>query len=188
MQQIARTCTVAAACVTGYGEDADQKRLPCGLRPGGDGRRTSPQPRRFMPDVEFIVDIGGQDMKCFQVRDGAVDNIYLNEACSSGCGSFLQTFANALGLWRGGVCQAGPVCRPARSIWVRRCTVFMNSSVKQAQKDGATTERYFCGPVRQRCEERAFIRSSAPSTPGRSGQEHRGAGRHLLERRRAPGL
>ena len=53
--------------------------------------------RRLMPEVEFILDIGGQDIKCFKVANGAIDNILLNEACSSGCGSFLQTFANALG-------------------------------------------------------------------------------------------
>ena len=51
----------------------------------------------FMPDVDFIIDIGGQDMKCFKIEDGAISNIFLNEACSSGCGSFLQTFAQALG-------------------------------------------------------------------------------------------
>ena len=53
--------------------------------------------KTFMPDVDFVIDIGGQDMKCFKIRNGAIDNIFLNEACSSGCGSFLQTFANTLG-------------------------------------------------------------------------------------------
>ena len=55
--------------------------------------------KRFMPDVEFIIDIGGQDIKCFKIRNGAIDNIFLNEACSSGCGSFLQTFAKCPGLF-----------------------------------------------------------------------------------------
>jgi activator of 2-hydroxyglutaryl-CoA dehydratase len=54
--------------------------------------------KRFMPYVDFVIDIGGQDMKCFKVRNGAIDNIFLNEACSSGCGSFLQTFANTLAI------------------------------------------------------------------------------------------
>ena len=53
--------------------------------------------RHFMPDVYFVIDIGGQDMKCFKIEDGAISNIFLNEACSSGCGSFLQPFAGALG-------------------------------------------------------------------------------------------
>ena len=55
-------------------------------------------PKHFLPDVDFVIDIGGQDMKCFKIRKGAIDNIFLNEACSSGCGSFLQTFANTLGI------------------------------------------------------------------------------------------
>ena len=59
--------------------------------------RTLPPPSTFCPDVDFIIDIGGQDMKCFKIEDGAISNIFLNEACSSGCGSFLQTFAQALG-------------------------------------------------------------------------------------------
>ena len=53
--------------------------------------------KHFMPDVDFVIDIGGQDMKCFKIENGAISNIFLNEACSSGCGSFLQTFAQALG-------------------------------------------------------------------------------------------
>ena len=128
---------IAAACVTGYGEDIIKNafHVDYGLVETAAHFTAA---RHFMPDVEFIVDIGGQDMKCFHVRDGVIDNIYLNEACSSGCGSFLQTFANALnydveefsklGLYATGAVDLGS-----------RCTVFMNSSVKQAQKDGATT-------------------------------------------------
>ena len=73
--------------------------------------------KHFQPDVDFIIDIGGQDIKCFKIENGAIDNIFLNEACSSGCGSFLQTFAEALGYDDGGICQAGPVCRQARWTW-----------------------------------------------------------------------
>ena len=128
---------IAAACVTGYGEDIIKNafHVDYGLV---ETMAHFTAARRFMPEVEFIVDIGGQDMKCFHVQGGVVDNIYLNEACSSGCGSFLQTFANALhydvetfsklGLYAAGAVDLGS-----------RCTVFMNSSVKQAQKDGATT-------------------------------------------------
>ena len=54
--------------------------------------------KKFDPQVDFIIDIGGQDIKCFKIKNGTIDNIFLNEACSSGCGSFLQTFAGALGL------------------------------------------------------------------------------------------
>lgn len=128
---------ITAACVTGYGEDIIKNafHVDYGLV---ETMAHFTAARRFMPEVEFIVDIGGQDMKCFHVQGGVVDNIYLNEACSSGCGSFLQTFANALhydvetfsklGLYAAGAVDLGS-----------RCTVFMNSSVKQAQKDGATT-------------------------------------------------
>ena len=94
--------------------------------------------KHFMPDVEFIIDIGGQDMKCFKIKNGVVDNIYLNEACSSGCGSFLQTFANTLGYDIEEFSKMGLYAENAVDLG-SRCTVFMNSSVKQAQKDGATT-------------------------------------------------
>lgn len=98
----------------------------------------------FMPNVDFIIDIGGQDMKCFKIKNGAIDNIFLNESCSSGCGSFLQTFANALGydvieFANLGLFGDKPVDLGSR------CTVFMNSLVKQAQKDGATIENISAG-------------------------------------------
>ena len=69
-----------------------------------------------MPDVDFIIDIGGQDMKCFKIEDGAISNIFLNEACSSGCGSFLQTFAQALG-YDVKELQALACLQTARWIW-----------------------------------------------------------------------
>ena len=90
----------------------------------------------FMPDVDFIIDIGGQDMKCFKIEDGAISDIYLNEACSSGCGSFLQTFAEALRMNVRDFARAGLFAKHPVDLG-SRCTVFMNSSVKQAQKDGA---------------------------------------------------
>ena len=91
----------------------------------------------FRPDVDFILDIGGQDIKCFKIRGGAIDSIMLNEACSSGCGSFLETFEKSLGydmeeFARLGLLAAAPVDLGSR------CTVFMNSSVKQSQKEGAS--------------------------------------------------
>ena len=97
-----------------------------------------------MPDVEFIIDIGGQDIKCFKIHNGAIDNIFLNEACSSGCGSFLQTFANALGYSVEEFSKLGLLAKQPVDLG-SRCTVFMNSSVKQAQKDGATIEDISAG-------------------------------------------
>ncbi|MBR1920218.1 MAG: 2-hydroxyglutaryl-CoA dehydratase, partial [Spirochaetales bacterium] len=86
---------IAGAASTGYGEDLLKSafRLDWGLV---ETQAHFKGARFFLPDVDFIIDIGGQDMKCFCIRDGAIDDIFLNEACSSGCGSFLQTFANAL--------------------------------------------------------------------------------------------
>ena len=67
--------------------------------------------RHFLPNVDFIIDIGGQDMKCFKIDHGAISDIFLNEACSSGCGSFLQTFAQALGRDIKDFAQLGPFCQ-----------------------------------------------------------------------------
>jgi predicted CoA-substrate-specific enzyme activase len=91
----------------------------------------------LLPDVEFILDIGGQDMKCLRIRDGVIDHIMLNEACSSGCGSFIETFAHSMQMdvrefARAALGATSPVDLGSR------CTVFMNSRVKQAQKEGAT--------------------------------------------------
>ncbi|QNK40692.1 acyl-CoA dehydratase activase [Caproicibacter fermentans] len=100
--------------------------------------------KHFRPNVDFVIDIGGQDMKCFKIRNGAVDNIFLNEACSSGCGSFLQTFANTLGYEIPEFAKLGLFAEHPVDLG-SRCTVFMNSQVKQAQKDGATTEDISAG-------------------------------------------
>ena len=91
----------------------------------------------FCPDVSFILDIGGQDMKCTKVRNGYIEDIVLNEACSSGCGSFIDTFATSLRLPIEQFAKEG-LLAPMPIDLGSRCTVFMNSKVKQAQKEGAT--------------------------------------------------
>ena len=123
----------------------------------------------FLPEVDFIIDIGGQDMKCFKIEDGAISDIFLNEACSSGCGSFLQTFAQALGydvkeFAALGLFAKRPVDRGSR------CTVFMNSSVKQAQKDGATIENISAGLSISVVKNALYkvIRASSPEELGRN--------------------
>jgi len=133
----------AGSCVTGYGEDIIQNAFSIdhGLVETMAHLKAA---QAFMPDVEFIVDIGGQDMKCFKIHNGAIDNIYLNEACSSGCGSFLQTFANALNYSSEEFSKLGLFAKNAVDLG-SRCTVFMNSSVKQAQKDGVSTEDISAG-------------------------------------------
>jgi len=93
--------------------------------------------REFRPDVDFILDIGGQDIKCFRIRNGAIDSIMLNEACSSGCGSFIATFALSMNREVEEFAREGLFAKEPVDLG-SRCTVFMNSSVKQAQKDGAT--------------------------------------------------
>ena len=100
--------------------------------------------KKFMPNVSFIIDIGGQDIKCFKIENNTISNIFLNEACSSGCGSFLQTFANALGYEIEEFAELGVKAQKPVDLG-SRCTVFMNSSVKQAQKDGATIENISAG-------------------------------------------
>ena len=92
---------------------------------------------KILPGVEFILDIGGQDMKCMRVKDGEIESILLNEACSSGCGSFIQNFANALGMQPEEFAQIGLSAKSPVDLG-SRCTVFMNSRVKQAQKEGAS--------------------------------------------------
>ena len=134
---------IAGAASTGYGEEMIRSAF-CFDTSLVETMAHFAAAKKFQPAVDFIIDIGGQDIKCFQIRNGAIDNIFLNEACSSGCGSFLQTFAGALGysiadFARKGIFADSPVDLGSR------CTVFMNSSVKQAQKDGATIENISAG-------------------------------------------
>nr|WP_295971378.1 acyl-CoA dehydratase activase-related protein [uncultured Bacillus sp.] len=92
--------------------------------------------KKFQPDVDFIIDIGGQDMKCIKMKDGVIDRILLNEACSSGCGSFLESFAETLGQNVKDFSQIALTAEAPVDLG-SRCTVFMNSKVKQVQKEGA---------------------------------------------------
>ncbi len=135
--------TFASSAVTGYGEELLKNAF--GIDFGiVETVAHFTAAKTFLPDVDFVIDIGGQDMKCFKIRRGAIDNLFLNEACSSGCGSFLQTFANTLGYSIEEFAKLGLFARHPVDLG-SRCTVFMNSSVKQAQKDGATTEDISAG-------------------------------------------
>ena len=100
--------------------------------------------KHFQPDVDFILDIGGQDIKCFRIKNGAIDSIMLNEACSSGCGSFIETFAKAMGHKISDFAAYGLKAKAPVNLG-SRCTVFMNSSVKQSQKEGASVEDISAG-------------------------------------------
>ena len=147
LKEIYKLCgdriTIKGAAVTGYGEDLIKNAFNCdlGLVETVAHYRAA---AHFNPDVDFIIDIGGQDMKCFKIRNGAVDSIMLNEACSSGCGSFIETFAKALGYSIADFAKMGLFAAHPVNLG-SRCTVFMNSSVKQAQKDGASVEDISAG-------------------------------------------
>ncbi|MDD7736398.1 MAG: acyl-CoA dehydratase activase [Bacillales bacterium] len=134
---------INGACSTGYGEDLMRNAFSLD---GGivETMAHLKAAQHFNPKVDFIIDIGGQDIKCFKIENGITTNIFLNEACSSGCGSFLQTFANALGYSIEEFAQIGLLAKKPVDLG-SRCTVFMNSSVKQAQKDGATIDNISAG-------------------------------------------
>ena len=134
---------IKASASTGYGEELAKNafKLDGGLV---ETMAHYMAAEKFMPNVDFIIDIGGQDIKCFKVENHAISNIFLNEACSSGCGSFLQTFANALGYKIEDFAEIA-LMAPKPVDLGSRCTVFMNSSVKQAQKDGATIDNISAG-------------------------------------------
>ena len=127
---------IANSAVTGYGEGLIQ----AGLKIDIGEIETIAHCRAaeyFYPDVDFVLDIGGQDMKCMQIENGVIKNIMLNEACSSGCGSFIETFAHSLNLTVSEFAQEALTAKSPVDLG-SRCTVFMNSRVKQAQKEGAT--------------------------------------------------
>lgn len=120
--------------VTGYGEKLIQIALNVDLNEIETIAHYTAA-KEFMPNVTSIVDIGGQDMKYIKMKNGAIDNIMLNEACSSGCGSFIETFAKSLGLSIQDFVQSALEARRPVDLG-SRCTVFMNSKIKQAQKEG----------------------------------------------------
>lgn len=136
-------CRILAGAVTGYGEDLIQHAF--GIDYGIVETMAHFYAAQYLePNVDFILDIGGQDMKCLKIHNGAIDNIFLNEACSSGCGSFLQTFAEILGYTAEEFAKIGLFADMPVDLG-SRCTVFMNSSVKQAQKDGASVANISAG-------------------------------------------
>ncbi len=123
--------------VTGYGEKLVQTALNVDI---GEIETIAhyTAAKEFMPNVTSIVDIGGQDMKYIKIKNGAIDNIMLNEACSSGCGSFIETFAKSLNISLEDFVSSALGAQNPVDLG-SRCTVFMNSKIKQAQKEGYTT-------------------------------------------------
>ncbi|MFC2155117.1 acyl-CoA dehydratase activase, partial [Acidobacteriota bacterium] len=125
---------ISHATVTGYGESLLKAAL--GIDSGEVETIAHYKAAAFFqPRVDFILDIGGQDMKCLKIKDGVIKSIILNEACSSGCGSFIETFAESMDMNIAAFVKAG--LRAGRAVNLgTRCTVFMNSKVKQVQKEG----------------------------------------------------
>jgi len=134
---------IAGVYTTGYGEAIVKAALHAdGSEVETFAHLTAAQ--EFCPEVSFVLDIGGQDMKCFFVKDGTIGNITLNEACSAGCGSFIQNFAQGLNMTVGEFAGKALTAQAPVDLGTR-CTVFMNSKVKQAQKDGATVNDISAG-------------------------------------------
>ena len=127
---------IANACVTGYGENLIKEALNIDI---GEIETIAhyKASNHFLNGVDFILDIGGQDMKCLRVKNGVIDSILLNEACSSGCGSFIETFAKGLNTTPQEFAKEAVASQSPVDLGTR-CTVFMNSRVKQAQKEGAS--------------------------------------------------
>lgn len=141
--QLPEGAWIARSCATGYGEGL----ITTGLHLDEGVVETMAHYRgaeMVSPGVTAVIDIGGQDMKYLAISDGVIDSIAVNEACSSGCGSFLQTFAQSMGLTIEEFTQAALNSTHPVDLG-SRCTVFMNSSVKQAQKEGASMEDIAAG-------------------------------------------
>ena len=127
---------IAGSCSTGYGEALIKQALSLDF---GEVETIAHYTAAafFDPEVDCILDIGGQDMKCIKIKNGVVDNVMLNEACSSGCGSFIETFAKSLNYDIADFAHIAITAKTPIDLG-SRCTVFMNSKVKQAQKEGAS--------------------------------------------------
>ena len=167
-QEMNPDITIKGSAVTGYGEDL----IKAGLSVDHGIVETVAHFKAaayFCPDVDFIIDIGGQDIKCFRIKNHSIDSIMLNEACSSGCGSFIQTFAMALGYDISEFSKLGLFAQHPVDLG-SRCTVFMNSSVKQAQKDGATVEDISAGLSSSIIKNAIYkvIRANSPDELGKN--------------------
>ena len=134
-EEMPQGARIVRACSTGYGEALLKSAFS--LEEGEVETVAHCTAAAFFdPQVDCVLDIGGQDMKCIKLRNGTVDTVLLNEACSSGCGSFIENFANSLGFTAAGFAQEALFAQNPVDLGTR-CTVFMNSNVKQAQKEGA---------------------------------------------------
>lgn len=159
---------IMGSAVTGYGEELMKNafHLDCGIV---ETMAHFTAAKHFCPDVDFILDIGGQDIKCIRIKNDAVDSIMLNEACSSGCGSFIETFAKSMGYEVPAFAELGLKAQTPVDLG-SRCTVFMNSSIKQAQKDGVSVENISAGISASVIKNAIYkvIRANSPKELGKS--------------------
>ena len=139
----------------------------------------------FFPDATFLLDIGGQDMKAIWLKDGVVTNIMLNEACSSGCGSFLENFASTLGMPVDQVADAAFRSQAPAELG-SRCTVFMNSTIINEQRNGKQPDDLMAGLCRSIIEN-VFTKVVRIANVAELGDTGGGPGGHLPELRRAAG-
>ncbi len=141
--KLPKDVTIINSCITGYGEALIKTALSIDI---GEIETVAHYTAAevFLPGVNCIVDIGGQDMKCLRVKDNIIEDIILNEACSSGCGSFLETFASSINMSIEEFANIGLFSKDPIDLG-SRCTVFMNSRVKQAQKEGAGVDDISAG-------------------------------------------
>lgn len=141
--KLPKGAVIKAGCSTGYGEELFRSafKLEEGVVETVAHFKAA---KYFLKDVDFLLDIGGQDMKAIHIKDGAIANVLLNEACSAGCGSFIENFARGLGMTAPEFAQCAVKSKQPVDLG-SRCTVFMNSRVKQAQKEGAAVEDIAAG-------------------------------------------
>ena len=134
-EQLPKDAHIVRSCSTGYGEALLKAAFSLDEGEVETIAHTTAA-RFFCPQVDCVLDIGGQDMKCIKIKNNSVDSVTLNEACSSGCGSFIENFANSLGFGVSDFAAEALFSKAPVNLGTR-CTVFMNSNVKQAQKEGA---------------------------------------------------
>ncbi len=172
LMEIRKRCadrvTICGSTATGYGEDLVKNAFHIDFGVVETIAHYTAA-KFFRPNVDFILDIGGQDIKCFRIRGGAIDSIMLNEACSSGCGSFIETFAKSMGYSISDFAEKGLKGKSPVNLG-SRCTVFMNSSVKQSQKEGATVEDISAGLSISVVKNAIYkvIRASSPNELGKN--------------------
>ena len=166
--QLPEDVEIVHSCSTGYGEALIKAAL---LLDEGEVETVSHYYAAsfFEPDVDCILDIGGQDMKCIKIKNQTVDSVQLNEACSSGCGSFIETFAKSLNYSVEDFAHEALFAYNPIDLGTR-CTVFMNSSAKQAQKDGATVEDISAGLSSSIIKNAVYkvIRAKSPEELGKN--------------------